>query len=147
MTRTSKRPPLRDEHGVTIHRPVIREPLRRRPDGDDVERNGYGPTDEAMRQQLYRFVPETVEEWIARNDVADRELFAEVLRDVELTEYERRHLAYKSRGERSDVVVLASLLDRMYRAGVEAGVAAGVAKERERRRTYDANKRRKDTGK
>lgn len=143
----TRRPALRDEHGVTIHRPVIREPFRRRPDGDDVERNGYGPRDPRDEQHWYQHPPETTAQWVERNRGYDREVLAEVLRNVEVTDYERRWLDYQSRGERSDVVVLASLLDRMYRAGVEAGVAAGVQKERERRRAYDANKRRKDTGK
>jgi hypothetical protein len=141
MTRT-RRPPLRDDLGVTIHRPLPREPFRRRPDGDDVERNGYGPRDPADEQRWHQYpTRETTEQWIARNRTYDREALDEVLRGLEITEYESKWLAWQSHGERSDVVVLASLLDRMYRAGVEAGIAAGVAKERERRRNYDATKR------
>lgn len=121
--KTSKRvgPPVRDADGVTIHRPINSDPFRLRPDGTEAERGYYGPRDPQADQNLWADPPETVEAWCERTQAAEVALLLEALRDVVPTEYELRHLNWLCRGERQTVVVVASLLDRAYRAGLDAG--------------------------
>ena len=136
-------PPLVDEHGVTIHRPIELEPRRLRPDGDDEDRGYYGPRDPVLEQNWSAYPPETADEWRARNRAAEVETLLEPLRGLPLTEYETRWLTYLTHGERSTVVVTASVFDRLYRAGVEAGRAEGITAERERAKTRRAAAKRR----
>lgn len=121
-TSRPKQPVVRDEHG-TVHRPVPPWPVRLRPDGGDVERNGYGPADPADAQQWDRYpTGETVDEWRARRTAAEYDLLREATHGLELSAHEDRHLHNMAKiSDRSEVIVFASLLDRAFRLGLARG--------------------------
>lgn len=112
------RDPVTDAEGKTIHRPVIAEPVRLRPDGDDESRNFYGPADPAAG----RGSRESTHGWALRTRDEYSRALQETLRGIELTDFERRSLRWLATWDGAQVVVL-SLLDRLYRKGVEDGRA------------------------
>jgi hypothetical protein len=135
-----------DEHGVTIHRPIDAEPLRYRPDGTDADRAYYGPRDPLDEQRIVDGRYEPVDTWRTRTNARAEALMREALHGVETTPREDRILRWLSDWERVTVVVIASLLDRTYRAGLAAGRAEGIAAERARRRKVAARKPRRTPG-
>lgn len=118
-----QQPVVRDEHG-TVHRPLTDWPLRLRPDGHDGTRNGYSPADPTEERQWHRYpTGETLDEWRDRRAAAELELLRDALHGLDdLTDLEERHLGHLARiADRNDVVIMASLLDRVYRLGLARG--------------------------